>query len=277
MSTATATPAGPVQVSGEVLSLRRAGELHHLTLVADGIPERARPGSFVALAVGGPASSALLRRPFWIHRARPSGAYGGTVEIVVRVRGRGSRALSELRQHDRVDVVGPLGRPFALPRDPVSCVLVGGGYGSAPLFLLAERLRDRGCPVHMVLGAGAEGRLFGALEARRTAKSVTVTTRDGSVGIAGAVTVPLGDLLERTGSAVVYACGPTAMLAAVADVAGRHGAWSQCALEHATACGTGLCMTCVVPVRGDDGVTRAVRCCVEGPVLRGDRVRWEAL
>lgn len=277
MSARTPVPAGPVQVTGEVLSVKRAGELFHLTLVADGIAERTRPGSFVALAVGGPVSSVLLRRPFWIHRVRPSGAYGGTVEIVVRVRGGGSRELSELRQHDQVDVVGPLGRPFALPREPVSCVLVGDGYGSAPLFFLAERLRERGCAVHMVLGAGTEGRLFGALEARRTAKSVTVTTADGSVGIAGAVTDPLGDLLERTASAVVYACGPTPVLAAVAGVASEHGAWSQCALEQPMACGTGICMTCVIPVRGDDGVTRMSRACAEGPVLRGDQVRWESL
>ncbi|HET7326353.1 MAG TPA: dihydroorotate dehydrogenase electron transfer subunit [Nocardioidaceae bacterium] len=270
-------PTGPVQVTGEVLSVKRAGDFFHLTLVAGDIPERSRPGSFVGLAVGDPASSVLLRRPFWVHRVRPSGAYGGTVEILLRVRGGGTRVLSELRRHDEVDVVGPLGRPFALPKEPVSCVLVGGGHGCAPLFFLAERLRERGCGVHMVLGAEAERRLFGALEARRTAKSVTVTTTDGSVGITGSVTDPLGDLLERTGSAVVYACGPTAMLAAVASIASERAVWSQCAVEQPMACGTGLCMTCAIPAVGDDGVLRMPRACVEGPVLRGDQVQWESL
>lgn len=270
-------PSGPLQVAGEVLSAKRVGDYCHLTVVADGVAERTRPGSFVALAVGGQRSAALLRRPFWIHRVRPSGAYGGTVEVVVSSRGWGSRTIAELRQHDQVDLIGPLGRPFALPKEPVSSILVGGGYGSAPLFFLAERLRARGCAVHMVLGAGTESRLFGTLEARRTAKSVTVTTRDGAVGIPGRATDPLPELLERTASAVVYGCGPTGMLARVAAIAAEHGSWSQCALEQPMACGTGLCMTCVVPVVGDDGIAKLARACVEGPVMRGDQVMWEAL
>jgi dihydroorotate dehydrogenase electron transfer subunit len=270
-------PTGPLQVAGEVLSTKRVGDYSHLTLVADGVAERTRPGSFVALAVGGRRSASLLRRPFWIHRVRPSGAYGGTVEVVVSARGWGSSTLAELRAHDAVDLLGPLGRPFALPKEPVTSVLVGDGYGSAPLFLLAERLRARGCAVHMLLGAETESRLFGTLEARRTAKTVTVATVDGSVGLAGRVTDALPDLLERTGAAVVYACGATRMLATAAETAARHGAWSQCALEQPMACGTGLCMTCVVPVVGDDGISKLARGCVEGPVMRGDQVLWEAL
>jgi dihydroorotate dehydrogenase electron transfer subunit len=154
-------------------------------------------------------------------------------------------------------------------------VLVGGGYGSAPLFMLAERLRSRSCPVHMVLGAGRQERLFGALEAKRAAQSVTVTTEDGSMGVRGRVSDVLPDLLERTGAAVVYSCGPMGMLRAVTGVALVHGAWSQTAVEEAMACGIGVCMTCVLPVVGDDGVTRMVRSCVEGPVFRGDQVRWD--
>jgi dihydroorotate dehydrogenase electron transfer subunit len=263
-----------LQVRGEVLSLKRVGAYHHLTLVAPGIPERTHPGHFAALAIGGRDSAQLLRRAFSIYRVRATGVYGGTVEVVFAVHGEGTAWLSRLRERDTVDVVGPLGRPFTLPREPVSCVLVGGGYGSAPLFALAERLRERGCRVHMVLGAASEERLFGTLEARRAAQSSTVTTVDGSVGIHGLVTDPLPDLLERTGSEVVYACGPMGMLAAVSRVAGEHGAWSQCAVEESMACGVGVCMTCVLPVVGDDGLTRMVRSCVEGPVFRGERVRW---
>ncbi len=155
------------------------------------------------------------------------------------------------------------------------CVLVGGGYGSAPLFSLADRLRERGCAVHMVLGAATERRLFGTLEARRAAQSVAVTTEDGSVGTPGRVTDVLPELLARTGAAVVYACGPMGMLRAVAALAEEHGVWSQCAVEESMACGVGVCMTCVLPVRGDDGMVRMVRSCIEGPVFRGDRVLWD--
>ena len=105
-------------------------------------------------------------------------------------------------------------------------------------------------------------------------QSVAVTTEDGTLGDRGRVTDVLPALLDRTGSDVVYACGPMGMLAAVADLAARFGAHSQCAVEEAMACGIGVCMTCVLPVIGDDGVTRMVRSCVDGPVFRGDRVRW---
>ncbi|MGI8993515.1 MAG: dihydroorotate dehydrogenase electron transfer subunit [Nocardioidaceae bacterium] len=275
VSAEATTPRGPLQVEGEVFSIKRVGDYFHLTVVADGIAERARPGSFVALSVGGPISGALLRRAFSIYRVRPAGVYGGTVEIVFAAHGPGTTWMAQLSPHDPVNVVGPLGHPFAQPLEPVSCALVGGGYGSAPLFALAERLRERKCAVHMVLGAATESRLFGTLEAKRAAQSVTVTTVDGSVGIKGLVTDPLPALMTRNGIEVVYSCGPMGMLRAVTEVATAHGAWSQTAVEESMACGIGVCMTCVLPVVGDDNVTRMVRSCVDGPVFAGDRVRWD--
>ncbi|WP_299445522.1 dihydroorotate dehydrogenase electron transfer subunit [uncultured Phycicoccus sp.] len=268
---------GVVQVAGELIANRRVGAYHHLTLVAPGVAELADPGQFVALAVGGPTSATLLRRCFSIHKVKPSGTYGGTVDIVVAAHGPGTRWLAALRPHDPVDVVGPLGRPFPLPAEPVACVLVGGGYGSAPLFWLAESLRERGCHVEMVLGAASEDRLFGVVEARRSADAVHVTTDDGSAGRRGWVSDVLGEVVDRTEAAVVYACGPMAMLRSVTEVAGRHGAVAQVAVEESMACGIGVCMTCVMPVTGSDGATRMVRSCVEGPVFRGDRVRWDAI
>jgi dihydroorotate dehydrogenase electron transfer subunit len=265
----------PMQVRGEVLSIRRVGEYHQLTVVAPGVAEQVRPGHFVALAVGGETTAHLLRRAFSVYRTQDRGVYGGTIDIVFAEHGAGTRWLSQVRVHDSLDVVGPLGKPFALPKEPVTCTMVGGGYGSAPLFTLAEQLRERGCRVDFVLGAATEGRLFGVLEAKRMSQSVAVTTEDGSLGDRGRVTDVLPALLSRTGSDVVYACGPMGMLAVVADLAARFGAHSQCAVEEAMACGIGVCMTCVLPVVGDDGVTRMVRSCVDGPVFRGDRVRWD--
>jgi dihydroorotate dehydrogenase electron transfer subunit len=175
-----------------------------------------------------------------------------------------------------VSIVGPLGRAFPLPQEPVPCVLVGGGYGSAPLFWLAEALRERGCHVEMVLGAATEQKLFGVVEARRAADGVTVTTDDGSAGTKGWVSDVLPEVITRSGAAVVYGCGPMGMLKSITDVASAHGAVAQVAVEESMACGVGVCMTCVMPVEGNDGVTRMVRSCVEGPVFRGDRVRWDA-
>ena len=267
---------GVVQVTGELIATRRAGAYHHLTFVAPGLAELARPGQFVALAVGGPTSANLLRRCFSIHKVSPSGTYGGTVDVVVAAHGPGTTWITELRAHDEVDIVGPLGRAFPLPKEPVACVLVGGGYGSAPLFWLAEALRERGCHVEMVLGAATESRLFGVVEARRHADGVTVTTDDGSAGARGWVSDVLPDVIRRTGAAVVYGCGPMGMLKSITDVAAAEGAVAQVAVEESMACGVGVCMTCVMPVVDKSGVTKMVRSCVEGPVFRGDRVRWDA-
>ncbi len=264
----------PVQVNGTVLSVRRVGAYTLLTLVAPGVAAEARPGQFVALSVGGPTSAHILRRAFSIHRVAERGVYGGTVEIVVSPHGPGTRWLAGLRQHDNVNVVGPMGRGFVLPKQAVNATLVGGGYGSAPLFMLAEQLRERGCRVDFVLGAATEGRLFGVLEAKRVSTVVTITTEDGSLGETGRVSDVLPGLLDKSESEVVYACGPMPMLQAVAQIADHYGAHSQCAVEESMACGVGVCMTCVLPVVGADGQTRMVRSCVEGPVFDGERVRW---
>ena len=159
--TAVTQAGGVVQLTGELVATQRVGAYHHLTIAAPGLPEHARPGQFVALAVGGPDSANLLRRCFSIHRVSPSGADDETVEVVISPVGPGTEWLTRLRAHDAVDVVGPLGRPFPLPAEPVACVLVGGGYGSAPLFWLAEALRERGCHVELVLGAATEEKLLG--------------------------------------------------------------------------------------------------------------------
>jgi dihydroorotate dehydrogenase electron transfer subunit len=269
---------GPLQVAGQLLSTKRVGAYHHLTLVAPGIADRTRPGHFVALATGGPHSGLSLRRAFSIYKVNSRGVYGGTVEVVLDVHGAGTAWLAQQPPHTPVDVVGPLGRPFSLPRDSqrgISATLVGGGYGGAPLFGLAEALRARGCRVDFVLGAGSADRLFGVLDAKRMASTVAVTTDDGSAGTRGRVTDVLPRVMETAGTDVVYACGPMAMLRAVTAVAGERGVVAQCAVEESMACGIGVCMTCVLPVVGDDGRTRMVRSCVEGPVFPGDRVRWD--
>ena len=276
-----ATARGPVQVRGEVLSVKQVGDYFAMTVVASGIAEQTRPGQFVAVAVSGDDGAMLLRRAFSIHNVADRGVYGGTVEFVFAVHGKGTAWLARRRAHDPIDVVGPLGRPFKLPAAPARCVLVGGGYGAAPLFMLAEALRKRGCRVDFVLGAANADRLFGALDAKRMAASVAFTTDDGSYGERGRVSDVLPEVIERTRAEVVYACGPMAMLDAVQRVAGESydgaGIPAQVAVEESMACGVGVCMTCVLPVVGDDGVTRMARSCVEGPVFAGDRIRWDAL
>ena len=267
----------PVQVLGEVLSLRKVGAYHAMTVVAPGIAELTKPGHFVAVQIGGPDSSMLLRRAFAIYDVKERGVYGGTVEFVFAVHGQGTAWLATRRPHDPIDVVGPLGKPFRLPTHPVNATLVGGGYGSAPLLPLANALRERGCRVDFVLGAASADRLFGQLDAKRMGDSLEVTTDDGTFGRRGRVSDVLPDVLDRTHCDVIYACGPMGMLRAVTDLGTERGIPVQVAVEESMACGIGVCMTCVLPIIGDDGLTRMLRSCVEGPVFRGDRVRWDDL
>jgi dihydroorotate dehydrogenase electron transfer subunit len=264
----------PVQAQGEVLSVKRNGAYWSMTIAAPGIAEQVRPGHFVALAVGGPETSMLLRRAFSVYAASDRGVYGGTVEIVFAVAGKGTEWLARQRQGDPLDVVGPLGRPFKLPKEPVTATLVGGGYGTAPLFGLAESLRAKGCRVDFVVGAATSERLFGALEAKRISSTVAFTTDDGSHGEQGRVSDVLPGVLERTKSDLVYACGPMPMLQAVGAIAQQRAIRAQVAVEESMACGIGVCMTCVLPVRGADGKSRFVRSCVEGPVFDALNVRW---
>ena len=263
-----------IHTTGEVLATKVVGAYTHLTVVAPGVAERFRPGTFVAVSVD---PTRLSRRALWIHRVRPVGGHGPALQLVVHASGPGTRWLARLPVGARLEVTGPLGRPFALPKEPVACLLVGEGYAAAPLFALAERLRERGCAVSLLLGAADEPHLLSALEARRSARAVTVVTGDGSVGRRGTVADAVPAALEAAQAEVVYAAGTLATLHATAAAAEDAGAWSQTAVEQPLACATGLCHGCPVPVVGEDGVARTVRACVDGPVLRGDRVRWGEL
>ena len=273
-----------VHVDARLVATRPAGDYQYMTFAAPGVPDLARPGQFVALTVGGPAGlqttrpAHLLRRSFSLHAVSPAAdrSEEDILDIVVAAHGPGTQWLVNLQVGESVDLVGPLGRPFPLPRERVSCVLVGGGYGSAPLFWLASALRERGCRVELVLGAATKDRLFGVDKAERYADGVTVVTDDGSRGRKGWVSDVLPDVLKKSDASVVYACGPMGMLESVTRLAGEFGAVAQVAVEESMACGVGVCMTCVMPIRGNDGVTRMLRSCVEGPVFRGDRVRWDA-
>lgn len=264
--------AHPLQTRAEVLDITQGPAYARMLLRAPGVAERVRPGHFAALAVGGGESSMLLRRAFWIHRADPEQQ---TVSLVVAERGRGTRELLRTRVGGTVDLVAPLGTAFPQPVGAATALFVGGGYGSAPLFGLAEEVVARGGAVGFILGAATADRLFGVDLARRLTPDVLVTTDDGSTGIKGQVTLPLAEAVKAIGAEAVYSCGPTAMLRAVTGIAVGEGVRSFCAVEEGMACGVGVCMTCVLPVVGEDGVSRFVRSCLDGPCFDGTRVRWD--
>lgn len=259
----------------EVLSAKKWGAYHSITLVAPQIAEDAGPGQFVQIAVP-PGRDILLRRPFSIAQASRKGGWAGTIEIAFASVGPGTEWLAQVQAHDFLDVVGPLGTPYPFPREKSNCLLVGGGYGAAPLYFLAQELRTRGHRIDMIIGARDQERVFKAVEAKRLSVMITLTTEDGSLGERGVVTDVLPGMVSRCESHVVYACGPNGMLRAVAEYCAQQGVPSQVAVEELMACGMGVCWTCVVPIIRKDGKAwEYMRSCVDGPVFNGARVWWE--
>ena len=270
---------GPVREVGEIFAVTPVGDYTQFTVVAPSIAAGFEPGHFVAVSVGASpgdtTSSMLLRRSFALYGATPTSDFAGTVTFVVADAGPGTRWLTQRKVGERIDLIGPLGHPFPLPAEAVPAVLVGGGYGTAPLVPLASMLRARGSEVEVIVGASTAAKLFGELPVKRAVGSVTVTTDDGSAGERGRVTDVLPEAIERLDAQVVYACGPMPMLRAVGQIAARYAITAQVAVEEAMACGIGVCMTCVLPVRGDDGKSRFVRACTDGPVFDAARVRFD--
>lgn len=265
---------GPVRAVCEVVRRTRSGSYFTVTVSSSEIAERARPGQFIEIAVEQPFT--LLRRPFSIARVTRQGPQAGTVEVVYDAHGPGTQWLTTVDERDTLDVVGPLGTPFPMPNRPVSCLLVGGGYGVAPLFFLGEELQKSGCRVDMIVGAADQSRIHDAITAKRMTASVTFTTEDGSMGERGRVTDVMDQVIANSRTDVVYACGPNPMLAAVSTVAARHNLPCQVAVEEFMACGVGVCWTCVLPIRGKDGAIRNKRACIDGPVFSGRAVDWES-
>ncbi len=264
---------GPVQATCEVIARRREGAYWLLSMAAREIAERAQPGQFVQVAVDAPHT--LLRRPFSIAHVSRQGASAGTVDVVFDAHGPGTEWMTTVEVHDVLDLIGPLGTPFPLPQRKVNCLLVGGGYGVAPLYYLAESLLRRQLRVDVINGAATAERILGAIEAKRLSASVTFTTEDGSYGTKGRVTDVLEQVASASRSGLVYACGPNPMLRAVSELCDELGLPVQVAVEERMACGIGVCFTCVVPIVGRDGFVRNKRACLDGPVFNGRRIAWD--
>lgn len=264
------------QVDAEIISNKKVGAYHHIVLSVGRIAANFRPGNFIAIAVGGPSSSMVLRRAFAIYRAIERDDGIGLIELVIAPHGQGSKWFTSLSQGEKVDLVGPLGTSFGIPTEPVRALLVGGGYGSAPLFGLSEILKLRGCRVDMVLGASTANKIYAPLEGKRSVSSLTITTDDGSAGIRGKVTDVISRIIDENNVEIVYSCGPMAMLAAITKITSEKAVVHQCAIEESMACGIGVCMTCVIPIKDEDGIIRMKRSCIDGPVVDGESVIWDS-
>ncbi len=279
----------PVDIEAAVIANRRlSADYNVLAFDAPGIAAAARPGQFVMVKTSGALDTApLLRRPFSIFEVlrdahgRPSG-----VSIFNKTVGAGTSLLSRVEPGTRLSVLGPLGRPFEPIDPPADAWMVAGGVGLAPFITLASALTARGTRATLFYGARRADELhcvdlFEALGVR-----VVLATEDGSRGVHGRITVPLGAALadRPLGSPVkLFVCGPTPMMRACAGLAAAHGRACDVSLEQVMGCGLGGCYSCVVLARpstghgAPGGTPHHTRTCVDGPVFDATRVVWDAV
>jgi dihydroorotate dehydrogenase electron transfer subunit len=222
------------------------------------------PGQFFQLAVSAPHT--ILRRPYSAAWSDPA---GGRIGFIFNVVGAGSAWLSVRHEGHAIDLLGPLGRGFALNGDgPAVCI--AGGLGVAVFPGVVQALVARGRKVTMLQGAHTAARLLPA--ERFPAAEVRMATDDGSEGHQGSVV----DLLADFSSPEIFACGPTPMLQALIRVASRQEiplSSIQVALETPMGCGVGTCLGCAAPQsRGGYLLT-----CQDGPAVRADRIDWDRM
>jgi dihydroorotate dehydrogenase electron transfer subunit len=236
------------------------------------VAAHARPGQFVMIKAGS-SPEPPLRRPFSILRVDRQ---RDEFSLFLKAVGPGSRALARLALGETARCLGPLGRPFAPPEAGHEALLVAGGYGVAPfLFLCAEQ-----APQRAALRVFYGGRSVRDLQLRAAFEALGVplvaATEDGSLGVKGLVSAPLEQHLSAGGGPfALYACGPDAMLHAIARIAERRGLKAQVSLDPWMGCGLGTCLGCVVRIQERGEPQPRYRCaCTEGPVFDAACVVW---
>ncbi len=221
-----------------------------------------RPGQFAELRIDN-TPTVVLRRPISVH-SFDSGK--NEVGFLVQIVGDGTRWLGSLKAGDKVNTLMPLGNGFNVPAAAGKrYLLVGGGVGSAPLYYLAQELKERGCDFVILIGARSAKDLYLRSEYEALGR-VEYTTEDASLGEKGYVTdhSVLGENFDH-----IFTCGPKPMMVSVARYAREKGIGCEVSLENRMACGLGACLCCV------EDTKEGHRCvCTDGPVFSIDELKW---
>ena len=209
------------------------------------------PGQFVNIRVQGQ----FLRRPISVCNVEPSlNNAEPLLTIIYKVVGVGTEAMSHLPVGTQLDVLTVLGNGYDLTKAGNAPLLVGGGVGVPPMYMLARQLREMGKAVRVILGFNTKDEVFYEEEFRALGCDVTVTTVDGSHGVKGFVTNALDGQ-----QSYYYTCGPLPMIKALIQAAGTNG---EVSMEERMGCGFGACMGCTIQT-----IQGPKRVCKEGPVF----------
>ncbi|MBU0758791.1 MAG: dihydroorotate dehydrogenase electron transfer subunit [Candidatus Omnitrophica bacterium] len=247
-----------------------------MALDAPYIAKTAKPGQFVQVRCSD-GFDPLLRRPLSIHRLKAQGsprlrsgqARLKGIEILYEVVGKGTKILSEKKDGNLVDILGPLGNGFTLPTalnlEP-SAILVAGGIGVAPLVFLAEELAKKKIDTVVFIGARTKKFILCAKDFKKLGAGLQIATDDGSRGYKGFVS----RLLKLRAGTKVYACGPRPMLECIAGMCIKENVECEVSLEEKMACGMGACLGCAVKVAGNEYKLA----CKDGPVFSANKIIW---
>jgi len=234
-----------------------------IQLKSEALLEGILPGQFVNILIVN-SSSTFLRRPFSIYDVD---YVSNTLSLVVKIAGDGSKKLSEIEVRDSVDMIYPLGNGFSIPKTTDEVLLVGGGVGVAPLFLLAKILNNKGIRPHILLGARTQ---FDHILIEEFSKlgNTYITTDDGSLGTKGfVVNHEIWD--NNLNISNIFCCGPEPMMKAVAIKANELNIECEVSLENMMPCGFGVCLCCVTKT------TEGNKCvCTDGPVFNSNDLAW---
>jgi len=229
-----------------------AKSVYRMTLTGD-TSDITNCGQFVNIKLDG----FYLRRPISVCDVQAD-----VLTLIYKVVGNGTEKMSQMREGEKLSVLTGLGNGYDLSKSGSAPLLIGGGVGVPPMYLLAKKLIEKGCKVSVVLGFNTKDEVFYENEFRALGCDVTVTTVDGSFGVKGFVT----DALPESYS-YFYTCGPEPMLKAVYRSAKTSGQFS---FEERMGCGFGACMGCSCKT-----VTGYKRICKDGPVLEKEEILWE--
>jgi len=216
----------------------------------------------------------ILRRPFSFANVQSKGDKT-IIQILYCTVGPASLRMTTLKTGDTVNLIGPLGNGFVIPEGKKIALLAAGGMGSPPVQFLANRLVKKNPEIKVVLFAGAKSKNeFPSEPEKFTSHKIEtiITTNDGSFGLKGLVTEQLEKWIEanepKEQQLIIYACGPEAMLARVAEIANSERIDCQISLERRMACGFSVCQGCAVECKvGSSEETIYKMCCADGPVF----------
>ncbi|MEW6260256.1 MAG: dihydroorotate dehydrogenase electron transfer subunit [Thermodesulfobacteriota bacterium] len=247
---------------------------YKLALSCNAAYRNAVPGQFVTLHLAD-RCNVLLRRPFSIHRVFEFKPDQWAIEILYKVVGPFTRALTMVPEGQSVSLMGPLGNGFHVPQEASTVYLAAGGVGVAPMRFFVEDWMARGreaMDVVLFLGGRTREDVLCEADFRKFNVEVIVTTDDGSYGDQCLLTTPLEERVQRKRPDIILACGPKGMLACVAGIASRFGVSCQVSLETMMACGMGVCLGCALPDASTP--TKMLHACMDGPVVEAERVTW---